>query len=216
MRNALVSIFIVTVLALASLVFATPAQNPCRSALGGHCLNISAAAVIPGAKFLGDTGNTGGLIANLYTFGMGLVGVSALIMLVLGGVIYTTAGDSQSRVNQARSMIGNAVFGLILALVSYLILYTINPDIVTRGFPEPKEISPYSKLQAPRRIYATSDQTDYWVCSATVATPYANQEECAQRCPTKDCQLRTRPQPKTTRPSTSTAPPAEGVGSGQR
>lgn len=142
MKRVAIFIFILTVLAYASGSFAASAPIPCRSAVGGHCLNISMAAVIPGVEFLGDTGNTGGLIAKLYTFGIGLVGVSALIMFVLGGVWYMTAGDSQARVNQARSMIGNAVLGLVIALISYLILYTINPDIVTKGFPSPKAINP--------------------------------------------------------------------------
>ncbi len=119
----------------------TYAAEPCRSLSGGHCLNL--AAVVPGLEFLGSTpGDTGGLIARLYVFGLSLVGISALIMFVFGGVEYMTAGDNQGRVNQARSFMGNAIFGLVLALISFLILFTINPDLVTKGFPTPKAISP--------------------------------------------------------------------------
>lgn len=40
----------------------------------------------------------------------------------------------------------NAVSGLVLALLSYLILYTINPDLVKVGFPSIR------KIQAPEPV----------------------------------------------------------------
>lgn len=149
MKYALLSIFILALLSVALTGLSAPAQNLCKSSAGGYCVNL--AAVVPGLEFLGETpGDAGGLIARLFIFGLSLVGISALIMFVFAGVVYMTAGDSQSRVNQAKSFMGNAVFGLVLALISYLILYTINPDIVTKGFPVPKSITPSSeKISLP-------------------------------------------------------------------
>lgn len=159
-------IFLFLIIASALSFGATnPASSAaaCRSESGGYCVNL--AAVVPGLEFLGGTpADTGGLIARLFVFGLGLVGISALIMFVFAGVVYMTAGDSQSRVNQAKSMMGNAVFGLVLALVSYLILYTINPDIVTKGFPNPTKISPAPKISPPQGGSPPSAQN---TCSRT-------------------------------------------------
>lgn len=149
MKYIFLFIFIFTLLSVAFTGLSAPAQNLCKSGAGGYCVNL-AAVTVPGLEFLeGTPGDAGGLIARLFVFGLSLVGISALIMFVFAGVVYMTAGDSQSRVNQARSMMGNAVFGLVLALISYLILYTINPDIVTRGFPNPAKIKAGPPITLP-------------------------------------------------------------------
>lgn len=85
-----------------------------------------------GLEFLGITGkNTPGeLFEKLFFFGLGLVGLAALIVLVFGGIMYLTAGDSADQTKRARGYMTNAIFGLVLAFLSWLILFTINPDIV--------------------------------------------------------------------------------------
>jgi len=65
-------------------------------------------------------------------FGLGLVAISALVVLVAAGVWYMSAGDNAGRAGEAKKWMGNAIFGLVLALLSWLILYTINPDLVTK------------------------------------------------------------------------------------
>lgn len=83
-------------------------------------------------EFLGLSkgANLGDLLASLYRFALGLVGIAALAMLIVGGVMYMTAGDSQDQTKRARGYMTNAVFGLVLALLSWLVLFTINPDLV--------------------------------------------------------------------------------------
>jgi hypothetical protein len=51
-------------------------------------------------------------------------------MIIWGGIIKMTT-DSWSKTDEANKKIQNAVYGLVLALVSWLLLYTINPDMVT-------------------------------------------------------------------------------------
>lgn len=67
----------------------------------------------------------------LYTLGLALVGLSALFYIVWGGIIYIYAGDSSSRVGDAKAKITNALWGILIAALSYAILYTINPDLVS-------------------------------------------------------------------------------------
>lgn len=120
------------------------AQQPCYSDRGGHCIKIIVArntednqkntagfaAPIVGLEFLGESANLGDLLANLYYFLLSLVGISALIMFVWGGIEYMLAGDKDP--GKAKERMKNAVYGLVLALTSWLILYTINPDLVSR------------------------------------------------------------------------------------
>lgn len=69
-------------------------------------------------------------IATVYNFGIWIIGVSALLMISIGGFMYITAAGNSSSITKAKGVIYDALFGLILALVSYLLLYIINPDLV--------------------------------------------------------------------------------------
>ena len=69
-------------------------------------------------------------LKNFYLLGLSLVGISALLMIVWGGIDYVVAGDSTSRVEAGRKKITNALWGVFIAGISYALLYTINPDLV--------------------------------------------------------------------------------------
>ncbi len=120
------------VLLFTAFVYGSGVDAACRNGGGGHCVELAAIAQaqVPGLEFLNVGLDIGQIFARLYVFGLSLVGISALIMLVIGGIMYLTAGDSESRAKTARDYMGNAVLGLVLALLSYLILFTINPDLV--------------------------------------------------------------------------------------
>ncbi|MDP3900006.1 MAG: pilin [bacterium] len=66
----------------------------------------------------------------IYQYGVGSVGIVATIVLMFGGIIWLTAGGSQERVSSAKEWIKASLTGLILVLLSYTILLTINPDLV--------------------------------------------------------------------------------------
>jgi len=60
---------------------------------------------------------------------IGICAVLAVIMIVLGGIEYMTSelpGNKES----GKERITHAIFGLLLALGAWLILYTINPDLL--------------------------------------------------------------------------------------
>lgn len=114
------------------------ARETCKDRRSGYCIETEQALVaqaqIPGLEFLplGSGAKIEDVLPAIYTFGLGLVGISALVMLIIGGMMYMSAGDSQDQTKRARSFMGNAIWGLVLALLSWLILYTINPDLVTK------------------------------------------------------------------------------------
>ncbi|HPV70514.1 MAG TPA: pilin, partial [Candidatus Magasanikbacteria bacterium] len=59
-----------------------------------------------------------------------VAGVIALALVIFGGFIYLTSGGNAQRAKQGKDRITQALFGLILLLSSYTILYIINPDLV--------------------------------------------------------------------------------------
>ncbi len=68
-------------------------------------------------------------LRKIYLIGLGAVGVAALLMMVISGFVYMLS-DTVTSKEKARDYIVGAISGLVLALSSYLILYTINPDLV--------------------------------------------------------------------------------------
>src|SRR3989344_3411357 len=66
----------------------------------------------------------------IYNTALTLVIALALVMIVVGGVQYTISWASPSAKEEAKGRILGAIGGLILALLSVLILSTINPALV--------------------------------------------------------------------------------------
>jgi hypothetical protein len=75
-------------------------------------------------------------ISQLYQWTISITGILAGIMIMLGGLLYLTAGGSPERVSNAKSYISNALIGLILALTSYFLLQTVNPALLNLRFPK--------------------------------------------------------------------------------
>lgn len=133
----LVLITILLFSAVVSFASAETEISPCRSTRGGNCVQLAQVSQNSTQSFyellgLNPEAKPGDVFEGLYRLALSLVGVSAMIMIVIGGVLYMTARDSKSQTDQAKGYITNAVWGLIIALVSWLILYTINPDLVGR------------------------------------------------------------------------------------
>lgn len=66
----------------------------------------------------------------IYKYGIGAVGIVSAIILMIGGLIWLTAGGSSERISEAKSYIGSSLMGLIIAILAYSILNTINPALV--------------------------------------------------------------------------------------
>jgi len=64
-----------------------------------------------------------------FQFGLAIAAILAVIMIIWGGV-ETMLSESVFGKDAGRQKIWDAVLGLGLALVSWLILYTINPNLV--------------------------------------------------------------------------------------
>ena len=76
-------------------------------------------------------GNFYSYIGAVYKFGIWTVGIAAMLMITIGGYMYIVSAGNQASMGKAKSIIFDAIIGLILALTSYLILYEINPNLVS-------------------------------------------------------------------------------------
>ena len=62
-------------------------------------------------------------------FFLGICAVLAMIMIFYGGITYMTS-ELISEKSAGRQTITNALFGLLIALGAYILLFTINPDLL--------------------------------------------------------------------------------------
>lgn len=67
----------------------------------------------------------------LYNYSIGIIALLAIIAIMIGGFYWLLAGGNASRVSEAKSWINAALSGLILALSSYVLLFTINSNLVS-------------------------------------------------------------------------------------
>lgn len=68
-------------------------------------------------------------IPYIFNLAIGLSAVAAVVMIVFGGLQYMTTDALQGK-QQGRERIMNAVKGLVLVITAYLILFTINPNLL--------------------------------------------------------------------------------------
>jgi len=61
------------------------------------------------------------LIGNLISIILGVVGIVLVIYIVQAGVMYMTAGGDDKKVGEAKTMIKNAVIGIVLIVAAYSI-----------------------------------------------------------------------------------------------
>jgi len=68
-------------------------------------------------------------LSGAFQFGLAIAAALAVIMIVWGGVEIMLS-ESVFKKEDGKKKIQDAIWGLVLALVSYLILWTINPNIL--------------------------------------------------------------------------------------
>ena len=102
-----------------------------------------AAEALKGAKTVNTGGsNTGSVeqiaktITNVLLF---LIGVISVIMIVIGGIKYTTSNGDSNRVTAAKNTIMYAIIGIIVAILAYavvnFVLTSLAPGTTTTPTP---------------------------------------------------------------------------------
>ncbi len=113
-------------------------NNPSANARGcvqgdnnaGYCLLAPLPGVgDPNTGYLDVNSGIGNYINMIIKLVMGIIGVLSVLMIVIGGIEYMSTVNLGEK-EGARNRITSALFGLLLTLSAYILLYTINPNLV--------------------------------------------------------------------------------------
>lgn len=85
--------------------------------------------------------NYANYIKTIYEFGVAGAGVIAVVMIMVGGIMWVVAAGNPTKIGQAKEYITNAIIGILLVLGSYTLLQTINPELVKLRVPVLKSIA---------------------------------------------------------------------------
>lgn len=107
-----------------------------------------------------------------FRFTLALAGFLAVMMIVIGGVEYIISGANEKMRGEAHGRITNAIYGLVLALVAYLVLYTINPSLV-----DFKNNSFFKAKETTTSSNSNNNNTDNTSSSYASDNPYINKGE---------------------------------------
>lgn len=105
-----------------------PGSNGNFTVTGPSMIDYQLLEQIPGSNE--TVGRLDSYLRDIYTFAFWAVGIAVVFMLTIGGFMYLTAAGNTSRMESAKTVIFDAILGLVLALVAWLFLYVINPDLV--------------------------------------------------------------------------------------
>ncbi|MDD5179511.1 MAG: pilin, partial [Candidatus Gracilibacteria bacterium] len=97
----------------------------------------------------------------IYRWLAGFIGIAAVLLIVIGGIMISSAGANQEGMESGKKLITSALAGLTLLFVSSLILYTVNPDFFsqTKGVAEfEKEATVTSTTTPPATPSATTPE----------------------------------------------------------
>ena len=83
----------------------------------------------PSGESITSIPNLNAYLQFVFQFAIGITGVLAVIMIILGGITYLST-DAVSGKKDGKEMIANALRGLALAILSWLILNSINPTLL--------------------------------------------------------------------------------------
>ncbi len=139
-------------------------------------------------------------IVAIYKYAIGIVGILATVVMMVGGIIWLTAGGNATRVGEAKSWISASLTGLVIALSSYLILYQINPELVNL---KPIKVTVVKKIKTTmgetcRWTLLTSSDTGKETCEDLKITTAEDESKCGDKgekttaygccCSTGSCQ----------------------------
>jgi len=150
-----------------------------------YIISASALAYVPlEPSIVGGSKNVepSDYIQNIYQIGIGIAGALAVLILVIGGIKYIASAANPSLKGEAKAQIWAAIGGLILALFSYIILNTINPDLVNFSLKLDSVDIPVSDKTSERAFVEQTNNyaqnTSIALCSLCKETAFKNLVSC--------------------------------------
>lgn len=92
----------------------------------------------------------------LYSFLVSAIGIVSVGMIMYGAVQFITAYGVAEKIQKAKDTIINSILGLVIALLSYVILFTINPAITSLYIPSIPPVPPVANPLEAEALCATT------------------------------------------------------------
>lgn len=73
------------------------------------------------------------LFVNLFSWGMYMISILGMLMLFVGGGTMLMSGGSEERVRKGKAILTNTIFGIVIALGSWLIINTLYVALLPEG-----------------------------------------------------------------------------------
>jgi|SRR3989344_4104104 len=83
-----------------------------------------------GTNLPGDT-SISGLIMRIINIALGVAGLVAVLFLIIGGFRYITAAGNEETAEQAKKIIINAIIGVVVIILSFVIVRVISNALIT-------------------------------------------------------------------------------------
>lgn len=195
MKNYFVLLALTLVFAAVFMPFVAEwaqAQGPTEITTGGNAggkelINPNLPS-IPGLVDVTDP-NTGGpaaLVSNLYRVGIWIGALLAFGAITYGGFLWAMPKGSTENAGEGRMYVTNAVLGLIMLFLIYLLVYVVNPDYTNLRFPRLDRLRQPAALIDPTLI---DDNAAAWACqnneTGRVAQCFVDEDACEDICEEK-------------------------------
>ncbi len=81
-------------------------------------------------EFTHESSSIASMINKIYIYALSIAGVLAIVMIVYGGISYALDPGNAAKQGEAKEIMQSAIWGIVLLAGAYVILKTINPDLV--------------------------------------------------------------------------------------
>lgn len=136
----LVGVIAVVMVAYSGFLFITSAGNPQKTktamqsvlyAVIGFIVALLAQAIIELVTPIAPTTNAdiGTVVTNGIQIFMWVIGISAVVMVIIGGLLYVTSGGDPGRTKTAKDAILYAIVGLIVAIMGGAIITFVQAQL---------------------------------------------------------------------------------------
>lgn len=102
-------------------------------------------------------------IVAVYKYGISIAFIVSIVVVMIAGFRWMTAGGNTSIIGQAKNMIATTLVGMILLLGSYVLLSTVNPELLKAGVIKIRYVAP-SLLEY---VAANNEGTEDQIAGAT-------------------------------------------------
>ncbi len=85
--------------------------------------------------FEGTGGSLSGFIVIILNWLIGFAGVICVVMIIVGGYSYMTAGGDESKVKDASKTLTNAIIGLVICFIAVILVNYVLENFLTPNTP---------------------------------------------------------------------------------